>query len=507
MRKNKAVSSKREFSILALDDDQMMTLTLQSYFQTSGYTVDTENNPEQAIQRIKEGTYDILLLDFLMTPICGDEVVARIREFNKELFIILLTGHKSLAPPIQTIRDLDIQGYYEKSERFDQLELLVESCTKSIRQMRTIGHYRDSLRAVVDCTPDLYKLQPIEALPKVIWDHMENIFSSMDGFVLIRREGQAPALPKDYFFGGGRYCDGLSQAQACLQKGFSFVAQAVPKLDAGMLTMPFLDEGQHPLGVLAISPPKSRPIEDLSALFALYVRQASAAISNALLHDLVRKKNQELDQAYQSLHGHYLDMTQAVRSMVDARDIYTRGHSDRVSEYSQRIAKAMGMGEDVMERVRIAGLFHDIGKVGIPDQILLKNSRLTPEEYAVIKRHPSQGEQILAAVGAFRHIAPIVACHHERIDGKGYPNGLTGAQIPLESRIISVADAFDAMTSHRRYRDNLTLGQAIDQLKQGRGTQFDPDVVDAFLPLLENFEALRQELAWTYTEQASNSEA
>ena len=143
MRKHQKVADVvSSYSILALDDDPTMTLTLQTYFQRSGYHVDTENDPYQAIERVRNGHYDILLLDFLMTPICGDQVVEQIRSFNQDLFIILLTGHKSMAPPIKTIRDLEIQGYYEKSDRFDQLELLVESCIKSIKQMRTIQNYQ-----------------------------------------------------------------------------------------------------------------------------------------------------------------------------------------------------------------------------------------------------------------------------------------------------------------------------------------------------------------------------
>ena len=136
MRKNRRTLHK-DFRILTLDDDVIMTSTLQAYFQRSGYYVDVINDPYLAIKRVREGNYDILLLDFLMTPICGDQVVEEIRKFDKDIYIILLTGHKSMAPPIKTIRELDIQGYYEKSDRFDQLELLVESCVKSISQMRT----------------------------------------------------------------------------------------------------------------------------------------------------------------------------------------------------------------------------------------------------------------------------------------------------------------------------------------------------------------------------------
>ena len=148
MRKSKKVLENK-ISILTLDDDPIITSTIEAYFKRSGYDVDIENDPLRAIERIRESSYDILLLDFLMSPICGDQVVERIREFNKELFIVLLTGHKSMAPPVKTIRQLDIQGYYEKNERFDQLELLVESCVKSIKQMRIIKEYQERYPNIV----------------------------------------------------------------------------------------------------------------------------------------------------------------------------------------------------------------------------------------------------------------------------------------------------------------------------------------------------------------------
>lgn len=144
MRRSNRVT-QNQISILTLDDDPIITDTIQAYFRRSGYHVDIENDPNAAIERVRNGKYDILLLDFLMTPICGDQVVEEIRKFNQDIYIILLTGHKSMAPPVKTIRQLDIQGYYEKDDRFDQLELLVESCVKSIRQMRTIREYQAEL--------------------------------------------------------------------------------------------------------------------------------------------------------------------------------------------------------------------------------------------------------------------------------------------------------------------------------------------------------------------------
>ena len=166
MRRSKVVNENK-ISILTLDDDPIITSTIRAYFQRSGYRVDIENDPNVAIERVRTGSYDILLLDFLMTPICGDQVVEEIRKFNEDIYIILLTGHKSMAPPVKTIRQLDIQGYYEKDDRFDQLELLVESCVKSIKQMRTIREYQQQVQAQNEKLVEAY-MQTIETLRYVV---------------------------------------------------------------------------------------------------------------------------------------------------------------------------------------------------------------------------------------------------------------------------------------------------------------------------------------------------
>lgn len=157
-----------------------MTSTLQAYFQRSGYYVDVINDPYLAIKRVREGNYDILLLDFLMTPICGDQVVEEIRKFDKDIYIILLTGHKSMAPPIKTIRELDIQGYYEKSDRFDQLELLVESCVKSISQMRIIQNYKSGLSQIMESLPQLYDLDNTQSIFESILRIAQDVFQGKE---------------------------------------------------------------------------------------------------------------------------------------------------------------------------------------------------------------------------------------------------------------------------------------------------------------------------------------
>lgn len=493
MRKNKVGSQYNDFSILALDDDQIMTLTLQSYFQASGYHVDVENDPTRAIERIRGGHYDILLLDFLMSPICGDEVVAQIRAFNKELFIILLTGHKSLAPPIRTIRELDIQGYYEKSDRFDQLELLVESCVKSIRQMRMVRAYRDGLQHLADANPELYRLQPIEKLLQTVFSQLGHIFGKLEGFCYLDGADSyfyaTPFYEKELPFAKKKYeeiaVSGLKSTSAYQGKTAALY--------------PLVDEKQAVFGVLALD--FVHQGEQDNRLLEIYIHQVSAAIGNVVLNQVISTKNEELEKAYAQLHKNYSEMVSTVRFLVDARDIYTCGHSDRVSYYATLIAERMGMDEDFQKRIKVAGLFHDIGKISVPDNILLKDSKLTDEEYEQIKKHARYGYDILSALSAFTEIVPIILSHHERIDGRGYPDGMSGEEIPLESRIIGVVDAFDAMTSHRRYRANMNLEQARQQLIDGKGSQFDAAIVDIFLEILESYEHIKEQLAWTYTER------
>ena len=328
MRRSKLITQNR-ISILTLDDDPIITSTIQAYFQRSGYQIEVENDPGRAIERVRTGSYDILLLDFLMTPICGDQVVEEIRKFNQDIYIILLTGHKSMAPPVKTIRQLDIQAYYEKDDRFDQLELLVESCVKSIRQMRTIREYQS-----------------------------------------------------------------------------------------------------------------------------------------------------ELENAY-------MQTIETLRYVVETRDKETKGHSERVSALATALAQELGMKPAEVNMIRVAGLFHDIGKVGVPDAILLKNGPLTNEEFRAIKLHPAEGEKIMASYTKFREMLPIVRGHHERFDGKGYPDGKSGEEICLGARIIAVADSFDAMISNRTYRQGLGFDKTISELIAGKNTQFDSRIVDVLLGLID----------------------
>jgi HD-GYP domain-containing protein (c-di-GMP phosphodiesterase class II) len=171
---------------------------------------------------------------------------------------------------------------------------------------------------------------------------------------------------------------------------------------------------------------------------------------------------------------------EALAAAVDAKDPYTRGHSHRVSAYASAIAVAMGLSQSEIASIGLAGLLHDVGKIGVPDTILTKPGLLTAAEYDTIKQHPEIGEHMLSRVPFLREILPTVRWHHERWDGGGYPDGLANTAIPRHASILAVADAFDAMTSTRTYRQALPLAEAMRRIQAGSGTQFAPSVVTAF---------------------------
>ena len=184
------------------------------------------------------------------------------------------------------------------------------------------------------------------------------------------------------------------------------------------------------------------------------------------LHKEVAKKTAELEIL--SLH-----VVHTLAKTIDAKDAYTNGHSERVAEYSREIAKRFGYDEDRQEEIYMMGLLHDVGKIGVPDTVINKPGKLTDEEYGMIKTHPVKGAEILATVSEMPGLVTGARWHHERYDGRGYPDGLSGEDIPEEARIIAVADAYDAMTSHRSYRDIIPQDHVKSEIEKGMGTQFD----------------------------------
>ncbi len=321
----KNIENKTETKIMMIDDDVNMMDVISDILLKYGHKVFAYTEPVSAIESLKESHYDILIVNYLMSPVNGDRIVELVREFNKDIYIILMSPHKDLIPSMETMNNLDIQAYYEKSSNFEQLIILIQGGIKYIEQLNSI-------------------------------------------------------------------------------------------------------------------------------------KKMSLQLENYLL-----------------------DFANILLQTVNAKDNYTGEHSYRVSKYSEAFSKYIGLTKSQTENLRLASLFHDIGKIGIPDNILQKESRLTDEEFDIIKLHPIIGANIFSVSEIFKSVSPGIRSHHEKYNGNGYPDKLKGDHIPYIARILAITDAFDAIVAKRPYKEKNTIEFGLEQIKKGENIHFDPDLAEKFI--------------------------
>jgi len=483
-------NTKKSFKIVGIDDEIGVIKTLKVILEREGYEFTGFTDHNQAIESIKNNHYDLLILDFLLDNIDAKQVVSIIRGFNKDLYILLLTGHSESAPPMETLEKNDIQGYCTKSDDTSQLLLLVKSAFKSVFMMNDIKLTRNGLKNILKSVPEIYQLKPIDIILKEILKNLLLIIKSTDAFILVDNIIEDEESKKSFYKGIGKYDTNMETFAElfnplCLMgAGSARLQMQATRFEEGVF-FPLMSSQRESIGVMYADIDDD---EDIN-LIELFSIQAASSINNAFLHSLLNIKNTELSKTYEIIRTRYEETIDTLRLTVDAKDEYTRGHSDRVSKYAVQIGKCFSdITQHDLDLLRVGGTFHDIGKIGTTDDILLSDKKLESNEYLEIQKHPTTGAKILSALTMFKDIVPLVMNHHERIDGKGYPSGLNGDQIPFLARILSVADAFDAMTTNRVYRNKLSLDEAILQLEKSAGTQFDAIVVAKFVELIRKGE-------------------
>jgi HD-GYP domain-containing protein (c-di-GMP phosphodiesterase class II) len=233
-----------------------------------------------------------------------------------------------------------------------------------------------------------------------------------------------------------------------------------------LLALPLTSRGRR-LGILLAAREGTTPfVEGQRKLLTILADRAAAAVHNA--------------QLFESLERNFRTSVEVFIAALEEKDRYTRGHSERVAEFAEATARVLGLPDEECDLIYQSGRLHDIGKLTIRAEELNKPAGLTQEEFQRFKAHPGFGEDLLRNIPAFRKLLPGIGMHHEKWDGTGYPRGMKGEEIPMMARIMSIADTYDAMTSHRAYRSALRHQVAVDEIKRCGGTQFDPRVVEAF---------------------------
>lgn len=397
--------------------------------------------------------------------------------------IAVLSGKNKLSGEDFTEDDLRlIEGIINETSIAIKNAITWQNLNRKVLELNTLHDIAKNLGAVLD----------INKLLEMILDHTEKIFGGIKTSSIILYDEATDQLNVKIYKGANSnktmkpIKSGEGIAGKVFQRGEPIIINDMltsekDSVDSGSssICVP-LKVKEKCLGVLSITDKLSgEPFDksDLDMMVTL-ASQISITLNNAKL--------------YEDLEASYLSAVRTLANSIDAKDAYTMGHSERVAKYSVEIGKKLSLSDEELKNLYIGALLHDIGKIGISELIINKTDKLTNEEFQQIKTHPSRGAVIIEPAKFLREKVPLVKYHHERFDGKGYPDGLKGDEIPLMARIICCADSFDAMTSKRAYRDTMPLDYAKNELTRCSGTQFDPSIVNAFLEVLENENVIKE---------------
>lgn len=489
-------------TILVVDDEEGILEVSEEYFERKGYNVYTARNGVEALEILKNIKVGCCFTDINMPGMDGLELAERIREIDNTLPVIVMTGYPSLDNTIRTLkngvvdflvkpvnleqmelafrrvireRELFVENLLlrEEVERKERLRSLNDELLARIHDVNTLNKIMEDFSSS-DSTHEIFN-KVIELSQEVV-NADEVVFyiytESDNAFVSISRSGLNSHLPvelsheeKALFMGV------IKDNKPCLvanASGKSGMAENVRSIMVVPLKIREKTFGLVTASVLG----GSRRFGDKDIYYMNFITQkAASAIESIAL--------------YENIYENLFSTLYAFVAALEARDPYTMKHSTRVANIARMIGEEMAYEEEELDILEFSGQLHDIGKIGIRDDILLKPGRLTPEEYEKIKEHPAIGADIVGKLGLWNQEQEIIRHHHEYYDGTGYPDGLQGDAIPKLSRVLSVADVFDAMASDRAYRKRMDKEKVLGIIQEGSGTQFDAEVVKAFLRIAD----------------------
>ena len=515
---------EEQTKILIVDDEPKICHLIEDLLKQEGYEVDVSFSGIEALKMLKKDDYQMLLTDLKMPGIDGLELIGKAKKSCPDIRSIMVTGYATIDTAVQSLRNgvddyitkpfnifelkkavkqtlhihkvemenmrlvkdlkmanqeltLHKQGLVEKVEiAGKQLANTNKELVKRVSELSIINEVSKAITSVLNldeilnlCLSEINEKLKVKHSSIMLIDEKrerlivkasqgyrsrqvlgatQGISEGVAGRVVVEKRAiMVKDITHDKRFNGSERSD---------YKTKSFVA------------VPLITEGRV-LGVINIIDKESSESfceSDVNLLYTI-AGQVSIALENVML--------------YEALEANCFNMVKSLAAGLDAKDSYTNGHSERVSEYSYAIGNLMGMSDEEKNTLLHASLLHDIGKIGISDSILKKTGKLNSVELDTIKFHPATGEKIIKPLKFLDELIPHIRRHHESFDGNGYPDGVGGEDLPLLTRIMTVADSFDAMTSNRTYRSSMDLNEAISELEKGSGTQFDPDVVDAFV--------------------------
>ena len=496
--------NKNSIKILVVDDEDGIRDVTEGFFERKGYLVYTAENGATALDIINQGKIDCVFTDINMPVMDGLELAERIRHIDSTLPVVVMTGYPSLENTIQTLKNgvvdymikpvnleqmeltlrriLRERGLFvenlilkEEVERQERLRRLNNELVKKVEEVNTLNRVMEDF-AAIDSSYEIFnkvvRLGVEELKADQVFFH---VYSEQDNsLVLVDKSGTKNT---NNFEPYGTDIPEQEKAFIIETLGHDYT----PCLIADASGIPLMKDRVHSF---MVAPLKIR--DKIFGVVSAYIFQEPRYFCEQDIYYLsfiTQKAASGIENIalYENIYENLFSTLFAFVTALEVRDLYTRKHSTRVARYSHMIAEEMGCSEEELDMINVAGSLHDIGKIGIRDDILLKPGRLTEGEYEKIKEHPAIGADIISKLGLWGRESQIIRHHHERFDGTGYPDSLKGVQIPKLARILSVADSYDAMASDRAYRKKMDKNVVLDIIVKNSGTQFDPDVVDVFL--------------------------
>jgi len=496
----------KSLNIMLVDDDKGSLDALADALTISGFDVEPFMDPVKAIESYSAERYDVVVTDINMPEVSGIDLLDRVRRINPAACVIILTGFADIENAIAANnqgaygffrKPLDILRFLETLEKIEREQRQRKDANEEVSRFHELETDLDmtyqELQHYVVLLDQLQwvsrKIQGAESLKGILGElagSAAHIINADFSFIAFKDNNESfcfgysrsECRTTDYFQGGlperEPFITWLSEKSNCLDNDpDTFLQGALKELDieiSNYLRLPLISHDRVIGALVVINRPGGFTSTDKFLVESLGHSAVSAITNSRLIADL--------EMLFEKI-------LVVLSNAIEARDRYTGGHTNRVNAYSMKLGRRLGLSESQLKDLHIGTLLHDIGKIGIPDSVLNKPGGLTAEEYDLMKSHALIGEQMVKDIRQLAGVLPAIRNHHERYDGRGYPDGLRGEDIPVAGRIIAVADSFDAMTSTRSYRKALSAEIALTELQHCSGSQFDPVIVKAFIELYD----------------------
>jgi putative nucleotidyltransferase with HDIG domain len=510
----KSISATRHGTILIVDDDAELRQTLRVILEGEGYLCRCTDAIDKAAAILEQGGIDLVLTDLYIksSTATGMELIEYTRRLDETIPVILITGFPSVNRAVEAMK----RGAVEfLTKPFDN-EILLHQVSKALQE-RLLRIENRRLQAEVNKTAVIEKLNR-ELHDRVgeltqLYAIAEGLDEFMDTEALFTRIAELARQvtrahrvsvmvldrtrknlrirsavgipPEEAAAVVGRVGEGIAgravAARRAIRTAEWFGEKNLEDSQDGVIQNQARSSMSLPLFV-------GREIFGVINVMDKVDGTAFTRADEQIMRSLIEKAGSKLENQalYEGIYANLVDTLTSLVSTLEAKDPYTREHSQRVTDYAMALAESMGLAKDKIEMLNFAGMLHDIGKIGVQDGILTKVGKLTDEEYDLIKEHPLIGERIVDPLGLVPEERSIIRSHHERWDGRGYPDRLVGNDIPLLARVLAVADAFDAMTSTRSYRQAMNIEAALAEMERCSGSQFDPDICRRWIEGIRN---------------------